>query len=178
MEGEQALNPDLRAELLAMQDADQHRRCRAMDASDDAATVAWDAVREADHRHTARLREIVAEHGWPGRSLVGDDGSHAAWLLAQHADDEPQFQRRCLELLAAAVASGDAAAVDWAYLADRVAVKQGLPQLHGTQFRQDGDRFVPSPMDDVARVEQRRAALGLPTLAQYAEMVNQPRPNP
>ncbi len=30
---------------------------------------------------TARLRDIVATHSWPGRSLVGEDGADAAWLI-------------------------------------------------------------------------------------------------
>jgi len=31
-----------------------------------------------DVANTDRLRAITAEHGWPGRSLVGDDGPEAA----------------------------------------------------------------------------------------------------
>jgi len=172
------MNPNLRAELLGMQDEDQRRRWRAIEAAGESAAQAWAAVSEADLRHTARLRAIVAEYGWPGRSLVGQDGAHAAWLLAQHADDEPDFQRECLDMLRVAVDAGEAAAVDWAYLSDRVAVALGQPQLHGTQFRRDpnGDRFIPAPMDDIVRVEQRRAGLGLPTLNQYAESVNKPGP--
>jgi hypothetical protein len=27
----------------------------------------------------------VTEHGWPGRSLVGEDGAEHAWCLVQHA---------------------------------------------------------------------------------------------
>jgi hypothetical protein len=53
--------------------------------------------------------------------MVGEDGAHAAtstgerrdphsaWLLAQHADQDPVFQCICLELLTQAVASGEAA---------------------------------------------------------------------
>jgi hypothetical protein len=40
--------------------------------------------------------------------LVGEDGAHAAWLLAQHADRDPAFQRRCLDLLTQAVAGREA----------------------------------------------------------------------
>lgn len=55
-----------------------------------------------------RLGEIVAEHGWPTRSLVGDDGATAAWAIAQHSDLDPQFQRQMLELMWAAAAVGEA----------------------------------------------------------------------
>jgi len=44
---------------------------------------------------------LLDRHGWPGRSLVGPDGADAAWLLALHADAEPEFQGRCVELMSA-----------------------------------------------------------------------------
>jgi hypothetical protein len=45
--------------------------------------VEWEAVvGPVDRDNTARLREIVAERGWPGRRLAGEAGAHAAWLLA------------------------------------------------------------------------------------------------
>jgi hypothetical protein len=55
---------------------------------------------EAVHHHNAyRLEEIIEECGWPGRSLVGEDGAAAAWLIAQHAIRLPALQRRSLTLL-------------------------------------------------------------------------------
>lgn len=36
-------------------------------------------------RNAARLREIIAEHGWPHEEIAGEDGAKAAWLIAQHA---------------------------------------------------------------------------------------------
>jgi hypothetical protein len=59
----------------------------------------WEIVATVDADNLAWLKEVVAEVGWPGQSMVGEDGAHAAWLLAQHADQDPAFQRRCLELL-------------------------------------------------------------------------------
>jgi hypothetical protein len=56
-------------------------------------------VASVDAGNLAWLKETVAEVGWPGRSMVGEDGAHAAWLLAQHADRDPAFQRRCLDLV-------------------------------------------------------------------------------
>ena len=56
-----------------------------------------------------RLWEILDDYEvWPGRRLVGDDGSRAAWLIAQYAIEDPGLQKRCLEALDVAVAYGDA----------------------------------------------------------------------
>jgi hypothetical protein len=89
----------LRHELLAMCEADQ-KVPQGFGSRMSAETVA--EVQAVDARHTSRMRAIVAEHGWPGRSLVGDDGSHAAWSLVQHADSA--FMAQCLPLMKRAVA--------------------------------------------------------------------------
>ncbi len=154
--------PALRDELLAMVAEDQAARAAwVVDVSDQAAER---RVRDVDARNRARLKQIVAEHGWPGYRLVARDGAQAAWLLVQHADYDPVFQKRCLVLLASAVAMRDARGMQYAYLADRVAVMENRPQRYGTQFRGD----VPHPIDDPDNVEARRAAVGLGTLAAYA----------
>ena len=38
-----------------------------------------------DAEKADRLRQILSDHGWPGKSLVGEQGAHDAWLIAQHA---------------------------------------------------------------------------------------------
>lgn len=121
-----------------------------------------------DRDNTRRMREIVAEHGWPTRSLVGEDGAQAAWLLVQHADLDPDFQLRCLELMRATPA-GEVAPDHLAYLSDRVAVNAGRPQEYGTQFRFDGERMAPAPLREPETVDERRRAMGLCSLALYAE---------
>jgi hypothetical protein len=142
----------LRAELLELRDADQAFRAH------------MNELMEEEHARTRRIREIISAHGWPGRSLVGEDGASAAWLLAQHADDDPEFQQRALELMRAAVDAGDADAGELAYLTDRVLVAQGKPQLYGTQFGVSG----PQPIEDEAHLDERRAAVGLEPFADYA----------
>jgi hypothetical protein len=125
-------------------------------------------LERVDRDNTTWLREVVARHGWPTRSLVGDDGEEAVWLLVQHADLDRDFQRRCLELLRAA-APGEVAPDHVAYLTDRLAVAAGEPQLYGTQFRAENGRLVPAPILEPERVDERRRAVGLCSLAVYAE---------
>ena len=38
-----------------------------------------------DAGHLRRLKQLLGIHGWPGRSLVGDDGAIAAWMIASTA---------------------------------------------------------------------------------------------
>jgi Family of unknown function (DUF6624) len=151
------VNEDLRAELLRRVAVDQKAR-RAVDT---------EAMAAADGENLPWLRQVVADVGWPGKSLVGDDGAHAAWLLAQQADRDPAFQRRCLDLLAAAVEHGEATAVDQAYLTDRVLLAEGEPQEYGTQAIARDGGFQPRNLRDPGRVDERRASVGLGSLAEY-----------
>ena len=121
--------------------------------------AAWAAV---DQENAAWLKRIIECHGWPDRRLVGDEGSEHAWLLAQHADHDPVFQRRCLDLLDDAVARGDASPINLAYLTDRVRLAHGQRQLYGTQYESaPGGSWQPRPIQDPALVNERRAAIGM-----------------
>lgn len=145
--------PAVRAALLEAKVEDQAARDEAK-RSDSESTRA--RVRASSKRSVELLRKIVTEHGWPGRSLVGPDGAMAAWVLAQHLDEEPALQRQCLALLERAVADGEADAESLAYLTDRVLVNEGKPQRYGTQGN--------GAAGDVARVNANRKAIGLAPL--------------
>lgn len=141
------MDQELSAELLERADRNQAARM-SMRPGD--GMPEWEtAVAPVDRDNTARLREIVGRHGWPGHRLVGEAGAHAAWLLVQHAP--PDMQEECLPLLQDAVARGDASPADLAYLMDRVLMHRGEPQIYGTQYQvRDGalecGRYVIPPV--------------------------------
>jgi hypothetical protein len=171
-EGASPIDEELRAELLARREEDQRIRKAAM-ASGGTLTreqqAEWQRIDEANTRW---LNDLVDAHGWPGKSLVGADGADAAWLFAQHADRQPQLQRKFLDLLRAAVAAGEASATNLAYMEDRVRVAEGHPQLYGTQFTGVVVRYEPFPIEDEEHVDERRASVGLGPLADYAAELN------
>lgn len=146
---------------------DEHRQAAALARAD--ATFA--AQRHIlDHTHAERIWEILDDYEiWPGRRLVGDDGSEAAWIVVQEAIEDPGLQRRCLELLEVAVDSNDADPQHYALLLDRVLMADGKPQIYGSQFvvGRDGD-LEPWPVDDLAAVEERRRKLGFSPFTQHA----------
>jgi uncharacterized protein len=162
----------LRAELLRMVKEDQEARKEAIKASADDSPAHRKMV-EIDRRNTARMKEIIEKYGWPGNSLVGEEGAHAAWLLVQHADRERAFQKRCLTLLEGAVKEREAAPVDLAYLTDRVRVAENKKQVYGTQFRQVEGKLEPYPIEDEKNVDRRRKELGLPPLAEYRRVIEE-----
>jgi len=157
------MNEDLAAELHRRAEQDQAARRLAVKTRDGREMCRIDAD------NTAWLEQVIAERGWPGVALVGEQGADEAWLLAQHADLAPAFQRRALELLKVAVAAGDAPPRHLAYLTDRVLVAAGEPQEYGTQYTDDGDgsNLRLQPVADPDRLDERRSAMGLEPAAEY-----------
>lgn len=157
------MDEDLRAELLARSEEDQRVRRAAGERR--LTQDELQEMRRIDQANTTWLTELTDRVGWPGRTLVGEDGADAAWLLAQHAAKERQSA--FLELLRAAVTAGEASATNLAYLEDRVRVFAGQPQLYGTQFRRDDQGLRPGPIEDPEHLGQRRASVGLGPFAEY-----------
>lgn len=156
------MNEALRRELIAMRDEDLRMREDLLRRG-----VLGDGYHpemEAVHgRNAARLRQLIGEHGWPGKTLVGEDGAEAAWLILQHAIGEPDFQRSGLKALKAAAEAGEVPRWQVAYLEDRVRFFEGRPQLYATQFDLGDDGgHVLYETEDIEHVDERRAAVGLP----------------
>jgi hypothetical protein len=162
--------PSLRDELLAMMAVDQTAR-NALIESDFKDEAAQRSMRDIDRRNTARMKQIVASTGWPTRTQVGKEAARAAWLIVQHADADPEFQADCLERMEPLVATGEASGADFAYLTDRVLVNAGNEQRYGTQMEQVDGRYEPKPVHDPDGLEARRAAVGLPTMDAYRQMM-------
>jgi hypothetical protein len=129
-------------------------------------------MRAIDSANTTWLKGVVAEHGWPGRSLVGRDGADAAYLITQHAVHDAPFQAEALRLMEAAYQAGEMEGRQVAYLTDRVAVQAGKPQRYGSQFKIHDDGIVLDPIEDSATVDLRRAAIGLAPLAEYVRQAD------
>ena len=121
------------------------------------------AVHDAN---AARLRAIIAEHGWPVESLVGVDGAKAAHRIAQHSINHPELMRECRRLLDEASRKGEVPRWQFAFIDDRIRMYEGLPQRYGTQWNDGPNGPEPHTIEDPDRVDERRAALGLPSLAE------------
>lgn len=154
------INKELQKELSIMYEKDQEmRRSGKIDA-------------KISKKHTERMKDILKEYGWPGKSLVDIYGDNAAWLLIQHSDHDVEFQKEALQLLKKAVEKGEARKNNLAYLTDRVRVNSGEPQLFGTQFyTNEKGEFVPRPIEDAEHLNERRKELELESFEEYKEKV-------
>lgn len=160
--------PALRRQLLIMSKRDQEARSAALETMASVANHGFEPVSAIDAENQRQLKYIIIEDGFPTRSMVGDDGVEAAWLLTQHSDSDPDFQYSVLRTLAMRVRQHEFPAKEYAMLADRVLIHEGKPQRYGTQFGDDGSGLKAGKMQDPAHVDQRRALVGLGPLADYA----------
>lgn len=167
---------ELRAELMKRVKTDQAARFAVINAQreNEKNPLLPDLVKkqqEIDKDNTKWLKEVVDKHGWPTFTLVGKDGGNAAWLLVQHADLEPKFQRKCLDLMKPLVAKDEVRKTDFAYLTDRVLLAEGKKQLYGTQFHPVNGKWEPRPLEEPEKVDERRKEMGMTTLEQYRKVI-------
>jgi len=160
----------LRQELVRLVREDQTDRDAVSDALKTNDPAPMKRMNEHDAARTARLKEIVAEHGWPTVALVGKEGVNAAWLLLQHTDDVA-WQASLLPAVERAAEAGEVRKQDLATLTDRVLVRSGKPQRYGCSFSLKDGKMVADPIEDVAHVDGRRATMGLPPMTEYVRVL-------
>ena len=130
-------------------------------------------IEAIDAANTREVQALVATHGWFRISTFGEQTDHDAWLLVQHADHDPEFQRRVLEVLDGLHPQGETSPANFAYLFDRVAISQGRLQRYGTQGECIAGNWTTKPLEQPDAVDSLRASVGLPPLAVYTAMGRQ-----
>ncbi len=156
--------PEIAEKILSLKDADLKLRNELIQ-SGQLSDGYNPKMAELHNRNAAKLDEIIQKIGYPTADKVGEEASEAAWLVIQHAIGQPDFMKKCRNLLQQAVESQQADARHLAYLTDRISVLEGKPQFYGTQFDwNESGELMPNDYDDLNLVNQRRQAIGLNTL--------------
>lgn len=169
-------NPPLRQELINRVKKDQEVRNewikKGVLSKDKTLLRRMEAI---DADNTARMKTIVKQYGWPGPELVGQDGTEAAFLLAQHADHG--FQKELLPLIRESYEAKKLSGQNYALFLDRVLVGEGKPQVYGTQAKPieqwKGKEPVLQAIEDEGNVDKRRAEVGLPSISEYLKLLKQ-----
>ena len=163
------MNESLRKKLLAMKERDISTRARLVETGELDDKSYHPEMKLVHEENNNRIKEIIEEYGWPLESDVGEDGSEATWLIVQHAVLEPGFQEECIVLLKEAVEKDEAKGWFIAYLQDRVLIRQGKPQIYGTQHEVKDGLMYPLPTENPTEVNKRRAALDLWSQEEHTE---------
>jgi hypothetical protein len=156
--------PSIAAELEAMKEADQDVRNRLMHSQMNP-TIARE-MDEIDAKNEVSIRRIIQSKGWPNAKMVGLRATNAAWLLVQHAS--PALLKECIPYMHAAAERAELPWPDVALSVDRDLIYSGKKQIYGTQFHAgDNGKMVMDPVEDEARLDDRREKIGLAPIAEY-----------
>lgn len=126
-----------------------------------------------DFSNTQDLKELLKIYDWFRISKFGASADKQAWLIVQHADMDPGFQKSVLKTLEQLWSIGETNKSNYAYLYDRVAASWHDPahrtlQRYGTQGNCTGPgTWEPLPIEDELNLDSRRAEMGLTTQAEY-----------
>ncbi|MBU1618235.1 MAG: hypothetical protein KJ556_03750 [Gammaproteobacteria bacterium] len=127
-------------------------------------------VEKIDRENSIFLRKLLDTDGWPRVSEVGEAGARAAWLLAQHADHDPELQKKILGVMYELAAIGEALPANAAFLHDRIHVAEGTLQRFGTQGDCEAPgKWAPKAMESKDLVDEYRSRVGLPPLSAYID---------
>ncbi|MEM8565377.1 MAG: DUF6624 domain-containing protein [Bacteroidota bacterium] len=181
--GKKILLPEISKQIIQMGKNDQKYRMKWMELNTkgEQDTEKYRKVTrkliEIDRSNTARMEEIIDEHGWPTYAKVGEEASNIAWLIVQHADRNPFFQEKSLLLLGNEVDKGQINPSNYAYLYDRVQIARGERQRYGTQSTTNHNVNSKTagfqPIEDESNVQKRRDAMNIPQhIEHYALSLN------
>ena len=158
----QTPDSSLKAALLEARVKDQRFRGPGAD---------YTKQRPLDIENQEFLRRVIKEHGWPNEDMVGYDGANAAFLIAQHSDNDPDFQRECMTHIQQAYYSQKIDPSSYAYIIDRTRVNMAKPQLFGTQFEETYEKgefdLKLKPVEDIEYLDARRKVFRLRPVADY-----------
>lgn len=171
----------LSAELLERYRVDQWARGEAMGGAfcaDYSGELAQNCFGQAmgatafkvDMPNTARLKQVIALHGWPKPPLFSEAAQNAAWYLAQHAmaldgngnlDWDVSLAESVLPQVKEAAEAGQLTPWHYAAMFDRIARARGKPQRYATQIGCADGKADFGEVEDIDRVTEFRAEIGM-----------------
>jgi hypothetical protein len=168
-------NPALAKLIDSLYIIDQQVQTDIMEASKNGATMEqlnplFERQFTTFKNHIPIAKQIIAQNGYPTIGLVGKESSGKFFLLIQHADADPDFQAKMLKFIKKQVKNGSVKGSNYAFLADRVRLAQGKPQLFGSQLEYTAQGNAQSKnLAKPQNVNKRRQKYGMETLEAYLQ---------
>ena len=130
----------------------------------------WNTFKDSVFKtNQKRISEIFDTYGFVGFDLAGEKGSRNFWLIVQHSDHNPKFQKKVLKAMKKEVDKQNAIASNYGLLVDRVNLNTGKPQIYGTQitYNMNNGQAYPKKLKDSINVNERRKSIGLEPIENY-----------
>ena len=128
----------------------------------------------ADSLNQAKVFGILDKVGWP--SGLTEKANQAIFLVIDHSELESQC--KYLDLVKAKAEEGVLDGLDYAALHDRVLMKQGKPQIYGTQINMAATivgedvsmQLYLWPVENLAILDSLRNSVGLSPIEDYLKI--------
>jgi len=127
----------------------------------------WRLIEKNDSADIEVVTQILDTYGWLSESKTSKTANSALFSVIQHA--KLNLQTKYIEILKEAVEKGNAKPIQYAYLLDRVNMREGKLQIYGSQLSvsSNGNQYF-FPIKDEPNVNRRRKKIGLPPLQEVA----------
>ncbi len=100
----------------------------------------WSKQIEIDSSNLDYVEKIIKEHGYPGKSMVGEKTASAAWYVIQHSDEIDAY----IDEIKQAADNGELPFRLYAMMLDRHLMYNDKAQIYGTQ---GSSYFIGSPKE-------------------------------
>lgn len=169
-------NQDLASELKKMAEIDQVAAYIPQGEYKEWSTEKWNQFKDSVFlNNQIRIEQIFEEFGFVGCDLAGEEGSSNFWVIVQHSDHNPDFQKRVLEKMKTEVEKENANPSIYGLLVDRVNINTGEKQVYGTQVSynfETGQAYSENLLDSL-KVKELRKSIGLPPLEEYLNQMTE-----
>jgi len=163
-------NQELADELEKMAEVDQIAAYIPQGKYKELSENEWNAFKDSVFTtNQKRISEIFEKHGFVGFDLAGEDGSRNFWMIVQHSDHNPEFQKEVLVEMKKEVDKQNAISTNYGLLVDRVNLNTGKAQVYGTQvtYNMNNGQAYPKKLKDSITVNERRKSIGLEPIEEY-----------
>ncbi|AZA81993.1 hypothetical protein C1637_24505 [Chryseobacterium lactis] len=142
----------------------------------DTAKINWKLVVEKDSANIIKVEKIIAEYGYPGKSMVGKPENKAVWLVIQHSKKIGKY----LPLIKEAGKKKEIPFRQVATMEDRYLMDQGKEQIYGSQgygsfWSEEGKDYRTEyiwPIKDPENVNKKRKEAGFTnTIEEYGKEI-------
>lgn len=163
-------NQDLVDELKKMAEIDQVAAYIPQGKYKKLSQEEWNSFKDSVFTtHQKRLLKIFKKNGFVGIDIAGNEGSMNFWLMVQHSDHNPDFQKEVLKKMKIEVDKENADPSNYGLLVDRVKLNTGHAQIYGTQvtYNMHTGQAYPKKLADSVTVNKRRKSIGLEPIEIY-----------
>ncbi|MFS4432095.1 DUF6624 domain-containing protein [Chryseobacterium sp. S90] len=149
------ITPEKREQLLATLNIDKEEFKKK----------GWQMVAEHDSLNVQKIENIIAQYGYPGKTLVGEPTNQAAWYVIQHSTKIGKY----LPLIKKAGKQKEIPFTWVAMMEDRYLMQEDKEQIYGTQGKgemtkdKNGKQVFVNfvwPVKDLKNVNKRRKEAG------------------